>query len=163
MAFLGPGGDAVVRLVHIGAVILWIGLLHFAVLIRPRILAGLSEGGMREVAPHIAARFVPWVLWMPLLALGSGAILYVDRIDTFGLAGVGWGLHLSVFLAVVMVGITHGVSLPAMRRAAGMLQGAPPPPPSVFVRLTVAGWVLVVLSWIVLLLMVLSAHWSITR
>lgn len=161
MAFLGTPGDAIVRVVHIGAVVIWIGLLHFSMFIRPRLMAGLSEGTMREVGPHLAARLLPWTVWAPLVTLVSGLLLYVDRWVALGPAGMGWGIHVASVLALVLVGLVHGVNVPAVKRVAAVLDGAPPPSPGLLRRLTVVGWVAVALSWVVLVLMVFAGHWAV--
>ena len=158
MSFLVGPLDELVRLVHIAAVIAWVGLLHFLAFIRPRITDPLGEGTRKEVLPHMAAQSIPWVSWGALIALLAGVVLYLDRIIRASWGEVAMELHIGSVLGLVMVGLTHALVLPGLRRLAAVKDGAAPPPSGLTGRtLTASRWT-AFLSWVVLALMVVGAH-----
>lgn len=158
MSFLVGPLDDLFRFAHIGAAIVWVGLLHFMVYIRPAIFSGLTESTTKEVLPHLAARVVPWLFWGSLVTVSAGLVLYVDRLIRLPLASIQWELHAGALLGVVMLGLGHAVILPALRRVAQLKDGAAPLPAGLLERTHKTARMSAVLSWVVLALMVLGSH-----
>ncbi len=158
MSFLVGPLDNLFRFAHVGAAILWVGLLHFMVFIRPAIFSGLAESTKKEVLPHLAARVIPWLFWGSLVTVLAGLVLYADRLVRLPLASNQWELHVGAFLGLVMLGLGHALILPALRRVAQIKEGAAPLPSGLLERTHKTARLSAVLSWVVLALMVLGSH-----
>jgi hypothetical protein len=158
VSFLIGPLDPAVRLIHIAAMVLWLGLLHFVAFIQPRITAGLGEGTRKEVLPHLAAETSSWLSWGALVTVVAGLLLYLDHVIRFELADISWAIHLGSLLGLLMIGLTHALILPGLKRLAGVKDGKVPPPARVNTRVQRVARITAAIGWLALLLMVIGSH-----
>ena len=138
---IAPGGfdnvfwQAVFRWVHVGAGILWIGLLYYFNFVQIRVMPAIPAELKPAIGKHIAPEALFWFRWSALVTVLAGltvAILrghaYAMEVLSFGLAGglvdgdqqymlMGTG----VWLAIIMFLNVWGVIWPNQKRALGIV------------------------------------------
>ncbi|KQW84140.1 hypothetical protein [Brevundimonas sp. Root1279] len=138
---IAPGGfdavfwQAVFRWVHVGAGILWIGLLYYFNFVQIRVMPSIPAELKPAIGKHIAPEALFWFRWSALVTVLAGLTVaflrghaYAMEVLSFGLAGglvdgdqqymlMGTG----VWLAIVMFLNVWGIIWPNQKRALGIV------------------------------------------
>lgn len=138
---IAPGGfdavfwQAVFRWVHVGAGILWIGLLYYFNFVQIRVMPSIPAELKPAIGKHIAPEALFWFRWSALVTVLAGLTVaflrghaYAMEVLSFGLAGglldgdqqymlMGTG----VWLAIIMFLNVWGIIWPNQKRALGIV------------------------------------------
>jgi uncharacterized membrane protein len=122
-----PGiGFVLVRIVHVLAAMLWVGLIWYVNFVQLIAVEALDDAGRTAVHTEVAPRVAFWFRHMATLTVLSGVVLifYTEHMSLEGIAAPkGALLIVSAVLGAVMLGFVHGVIWPAMRVVLGLRPG----------------------------------------
>lgn len=122
-----PGiGYVLVRIVHVLAAMIWVGLIWYVNFAQLAAVEALDDAGRAAVHKEIAPRVAFWFRHMATLTVLSGIVLiFFTGTMTFGAIGAPKGalLLVSMLLGVVMLGFVHAVIWPGMQVILGLRPG----------------------------------------
>ncbi len=147
-----------VRLVHIGSAIVWVGFIWFSAFVWAPTAKALPPEAQRQVAPHLVKRSVPWMAWSSVLSMAGGITLYADLGYAVGFDAIPMLLNVGVVGAFLMFIIAHAIAVPTGRQIARVLTGGPAVEPPRVARLLRWTRVNVALSVVVVTAMVMASR-----
>lgn len=122
-----PGiGFVVVRIVHVLAAMIWVGLIWYVNFAQLLAVEALDDAGRAAVHKEVAPRVAFWFRHMATLTVLSGIVLlfYTEHMSFEGIsAPKGALLLISVVLGVMMLGFVHAVIWPGMQVILGLRPG----------------------------------------
>ena len=160
MAGLPPDVEALVRAAHVGAAVVWLGLVYASALVLPKAMGSLADATRREVLPRLARAMVPWLVWSSVLTVAFGFALYASIGLALGFGSMRWGTNLGAALALLMFALGHLFVVPTQRAMARALDGNAMPGSGRMRRAVFVGRVNAFLSFGVLFFMVMTPRVS---
>lgn len=122
-----PGvGFVLVRIVHVLAAMIWVGLIWYVNFAQLVAVEALDDTGRAAVHKEVAPRVAFWFRHMATLTVLTGIVLlfYTEHMSFEGIAAPkGALLLISVVLGVVMLGFVHAVIWPGMQVILGLRPG----------------------------------------
>ena len=150
--------EGLLRLIHIGAAILWVGFVWFSAFVWGPTATALPPEAQRQVGPRLVQRLIPWLAWSSTITILAGIGLYANIGYDTGFDAIPMLLNLGVAAAFVMLVIAHALVLPTARKIARTLGGGPPVAPNRMARVQAWTRVNVVLSILVVFAMVMASR-----
>jgi uncharacterized membrane protein len=122
-----PGiGYVLVRIVHVLAAMIWVGLIWYMNFAQLVAVEALDDAGRAAIHKEIAPRVAFWFRHMATLTVLSGIVLiFFTEHMSFGGIGAPKGalLLISMLLGIVMLGFVHAVIWPGMQVILGLRPG----------------------------------------
>ena len=122
-----PGiGFVLVRIIHVLAAMIWVGLIWYVNFAQLVAVEALDDAGRAAVHREVAPRVAFWFRHMATLTVLSGIVLvfYTEQMSFGGIgAPKGALLLVSMLLGIVMLGFVHAVIWPGMQVILGLRPG----------------------------------------
>jgi uncharacterized membrane protein len=114
---------ALARWVHLGAGVMWLGLLYYFTFVHvPAVKAAIADGTAAGLARHVLPRALFWFRWSAVVTWLAGAALLGGRfVDAFTLSGGMTGIGIGAWLGTIMLVNVWGVVWPAQKKVIGVV------------------------------------------